>query len=160
MLAFALGVGLSEPVKLNITNTLAEEIKLYPVFFYGDTELIPWADTGVELQAGQSHTMYVEAEGSREKWVIALDKTSTAVYLHRLDKGFMNEYRLMIQKNQLPDKSLAAMALNAIAASEQVRKQNIAFTIVALLLLTLLSGSLWMRPKKRMKPIITGANTG
>jgi hypothetical protein len=160
MLAFALGVGLSEPVKLNITNTLAEEIKLYPVLFYGDTELTPWADKGVELQAGQSHTVYVETEGSRDMWAVALDKTSTAVYLHRLDQGFMNEYRLMIQKNQLPDKRSAAMALDAIAASEGVGQQNIAFTIIAVLLLTLLGGSLWMKPKNRMNTITTGANTG
>ncbi len=94
MLAFAHGVGLSEPVKLNITNTLAEEIKLYPVLFYANTQLTPWADKGVELQAGQSHTMYVETEGSRVMWAVALDKTSTAVYLHRLDQGLMNEYKL------------------------------------------------------------------
>jgi glycerate-2-kinase len=91
--------------------------------------------------------MYVETEGSRDIWVVALDETSTAVYLHRMDKGFMNEYKLMIQKHPLPDKRSAAVALDAIAAAEGVNKQNMAFTIVAVLLLTLLGGSLWMKPK-------------
>ncbi len=72
----------------------------------------------------------------------------------------LNEYKLMIQKNQLPDKRSAAMAIDAIAASEGVRQENIAFTTIAVLLLTLLGGSLWMKPKNRMNTITTGANTG
>lgn len=92
-------------------------------------------------------------------WVVALDRSNTAVYLHKLDQGFMHEYRLMIEKNHLPDKNSAAVALAAIHAAEGTMKQNIAFMVVDVLLLALLTASLWMRPKNAMNKITRGVST-